>query len=114
MPVRRDRAVAERTGIGHQADFRRRLKPRAEDVIAAVWKLLARRQTGLARIHRGELLVCPVAYEPARLVVDGAGLLLEVSAPVKDRPGREQRAKGTEALRLLRQPHDVAVVRIAE
>src|SRR5262249_53568143 len=85
VAMRRDRAIAERTGVGDQPDLARRVELAAEHVGAALRKRPAQRQAGLARVERRVLLVGADADERARLVVERARLQLEVAASEEDR-----------------------------
>src|SRR6185503_21121606 len=87
VAVRGDRAVAERAGVGHQADLARGVEVAAEDEIAALGEGLAQRQARRAAVERLELGVGLRPEQPACLVVERARLELEVAAPEQQRAG---------------------------
>ena len=113
VAVRRDRAVAERPGVGDDADLAGRVEVAAEHEVAAFGKGLPDRQARRAGVERFELGVGARAEQPARLVVERARLLPEVAAAEEQRAGGEQRLVRAEAL-LRREAHREAVVRVAE
>src|SRR6185503_21113170 len=97
VAVRGDRAVAERAGVGHQADLARGVEIGAEDKVAALREGLAQRQARRAAVERVEFGVGLRPEQPARLVVERTRLELEVAAPEQQRAGGEQRLVRAEA-----------------
>ena len=112
MPMGGEHPVAERPGVRDESDFRRRLEPAAEHVVASGGEFRSgrrwRRISARARLGRGTF-----AEQPFRLVVACTGLRDEVGAPEEHAPGGQQRTKTAE-VRLLRQASHEAIVGVAE
>ena len=109
VPVRRDRAVAERPGVGHHAQLPGRVEIAAQHHVAALGKGLAQRQARALRVERLEARVGALAEQPARAVVEALRLELEVAALEQHRPEREQRAVRARARGKLARPPVVGV-----
>ena len=86
MAVGGDRPIAQRPRIDDQADFAVGLEVAAEDVIAAFRERLPHRKPCRCRALPFKQRIGLLAQEPTRLVVEGAGLELEVVATEKNRP----------------------------
>src|SRR3954470_1076933 len=87
-------AIAKRPGIHHGANLRLAAKLAANHEVTAFGKRLPRRQARELAVERREARFGTGPKQPARAVIERAGLELEIAAPKQHRAFGEERTAG--------------------